>query len=77
MSESDSHTTGAEGKERNWERVAATAHLHEYEDARETGMSQRQFAEQAGIHHRWSNCDPCSGVRVTPCLPAGLGTSID
>jgi len=49
MSEVTSHITGPEGKERNWERVATTAHLHEYEDARETGMSQRGFAEQAGI----------------------------
>lgn len=49
MSEADCHTSGAEGKERNWERVATAAHLHEYEGAREAGMSQREFSEQAGI----------------------------
>ena len=49
MSGTVSHTTEAEGKCRSWERVVATAHLHEYEGARKIGMSQRQYAEQAGI----------------------------
>lgn len=49
MSEADSHTSGAEGKERNWERVATAAHMHEYEEASEAGVSQREFATRAGI----------------------------
>ena len=49
MSESTCHSTGTEGKGRSWERPSVTAHLHEYEEARDEGMSQRQFAEQAGV----------------------------
>ena len=49
MSDLTSHSTGAESKERSWKRPSVTAHLHEYEEANEAGLSQRQFAEQAGI----------------------------
>lgn len=42
-------TDTEQGKPRSWERAASVAHLTDFESARESGTSQRQFAELAGV----------------------------